>query len=257
MQAHPVSRPADCSPQEAKQALAAKWPTARIASFGLSEDGSQFVASLVFAGDNPFAGGDDAPAEPKDDAPEAPAADDAPPADDADGDSDGPPAPKKDKGGEKGKGGDAKIEHKLDQIMQALGIPAEGGDPALGLDAAGPAGPMDGPGAGPVPPPAAPPVPDKAPLPPPAKPHGAPGAGGGGGLGMPFSHRVAALRERVAQKRTFTTVVEAGPDVPLRTVVAETAKVFPEFKPVKVERRTGRISGGETQHLVVVAMRRK
>ncbi len=256
-----VRRPADISPIEAREGLALAFPTAKVASFGTEDDGSVYVAKLVFSEFPPGAG--DGPPEDDEGAggppPEMGGPDDEedPAADD--GDEDGPPKPKKDK---KDKGGD-KIEHQildaLKQLGEGLGVPIMTGEHDPGLDSAPPGGAPDDPMGGAAPPP---PVAEDAPLPPPAAPKGAPG--GGGGLGMPFSsvdkfagdQHVASLRQSVAKRRSFSMAYEDG-----RTstrVVADTARaMFPDFELKRIEQRTGRIDGGEPQPMYVFGMVRR
>lgn len=244
-----VTRPADISPKEAREGLALLYPGARVASFEVKtdqNDNEYYEAKVIVSADNPFADGPPAATEdgPETDAP----ADDGPPAPDDGGDDEGEKKPKKEKGGDK-------IEHQmldiLTQIAQGMGIPIA---PPEGED--GPPSPMDGaPDGADVPPP--PPVADDAPLPPPAKPHGAPG---GGGLGTPFSsvdkyagdQHVAALRQSVAGRRSFSMAYEDGNE-PSLAVANLFREMFPGYTLSKFQQRDALVDG-EQQKVYVAGM---
>lgn len=234
-----VRRSADITPKEALDGLAAKYPNAKVASFGITADGLAYEAKLVSA-EFPPGAKDDAPA---DDAP----ADDAPPSDD-DGDSDdggdSPFPPKKDKGEEKGGEAHAiaELTHLVKELCKAVGVPTGdemGGDPMdPGMDPAAGGDPM----AGGPPAPATP-----APLPPPAKPHG----GGGGGLGMPFA-KVAS------ERRSFVVWREPDSDGTLpdaKTAAAEVREQIPHtHKLAQITMQRAKIDGGQPVNVWVCAV---
>ncbi len=233
-----VRRSADIPPKEALAALARKFPTAKIASFGIIEGGAAYEASLRFSEFPPGAGKDeDAGA---DDAPES----DGPPAPDDGGDGgdspDGPPKEKKEKGGEGH--AIAELTHLVKQIALAVGVPPEGptdpsADPTAGGDPGMEAGPMAPPAGGDVPPP----------LPPPAKP----GGGGGGPLGTPFS-KVAA------ERRSFVIWREPDADGTLPSIKVaadEVRAVLPtSHKLAKITMERAKIDGGKPVNVYVCAI---
>jgi hypothetical protein len=232
-----VRRNADITPKEALAALAAKFPNAKVASFGVIEGGRAYEAKLVLGEFPPGAKDDDGGDAPVDDAPPAPEGDDD---GDEGGAPDGPPKEKKDKGGESH--AIAELTHLVKQVALAVGVPPEGpsgpgGETAPGGDPGMEAGPMAPPG-GDVPPP----------LPPPAKPGG---GAGGGGLGTPFS-RVAA------ERRSFVIWREPDADGTLpsmKVAAAEVRATLPaSHKLAKITMERAKIDGGEPVNVYVCAI---
>ena len=237
-----VRRSADITPKEARDGLAKKYPNAKVASFGISEDGLAYEAKLVF-GEFPPPSKDDSD-DGGEEAPEGPPTDEAPDDGGDEGDSPFPP-----KGEKKEKGGEghaiAELTHLVKEIAMAVGVPPEGptgpGDPtAPGGDPGMEGGPMAPPPGGDVP----------APLPPPAKPH----PGGGGGLGSPFA-KVAS------ERRSFVVWREPDEDGTLpdvKTAVAEVRAQIPSTHRVaQISMKRGKVDGGDPVNVYVVAVTKK
>lgn len=248
-----VRRRADIPAEEAIQGLIKKFPNARLASF--EREGQLFVATLVTAEFPPPSDGDDEESA-------------GPPHPEPDGDEDGGPSdhdgdePDSDDGGEKksppkkdgeGKGG---TEHQMLEVLkaiaEALGAPVPGDEGAVPGEHEGPLPPPPGGPAGPPMPPG-PPMDKKPPLPPPAAPSG----GGLGGLGAPMAKTIVSSIAKQAAGRRSVVVWRPQEDATLKQAAAEIRAELPDFEMRKIERKMGRINGGEPQPVVIAALVRK
>ena len=247
-----VYRSADITPKEALDGLRRKYRGARVASFGISSDGLNYEASLVFA-DFPQAGGGES-----DGGDDGGSSDGPPPPDDGGDEDDGgddsgdapfpPKKEKKDKGGDKGGESHeiAALTHLVKQIALAVGVPPDGGTGPAGPDETAPGG-DPGMEAGPMAPPGGAGGPPPPPLPPPAHP----GGGAGGPLGTPFS-KVAS------ERRSFVIWREPDADGTLpdiHTAANEVRAQLPNtHKLAQITMKRAKVDGGNPVNVYVCAI---